>query len=80
MPRLAVIGIYNMTRGAARMAIIARLIIRAHEPHKWIVEPRFVDVENGDGNTQTGSRTAIGLLDIGSPRFFQPLYTASRVG
>ncbi|MEL0013499.1 MAG: hypothetical protein VW881_08790, partial [Alphaproteobacteria bacterium] len=34
VPRFAVVGIDDMAAGAARLAIIARLVVGAHEPHE----------------------------------------------
>ena len=62
------------------MAIITRLVICTHKPHERVVEPRFVDVEDRDGNAQPSSWPAIGLLEIRTARFFQPLYAARRIG
>ena len=33
VPRLAVVGVDDVAAGAARMAIVARLVVGAHEPH-----------------------------------------------
>src|SRR3546814_14348786 len=54
MARLAVVGIDDMAAGAARMAVIARLVVGAHEPHEGIVEAGLVDVERGDRHAQPG--------------------------
>ena len=58
------------------MAIIARLIIRPHKPGEGIIQARFMNVKRRNGDTQTRSRPAIGLLQIGAPRLFQTLNLA----
>ena len=80
MPRLAVVGVDDMAAGAARLAIVARLVVGAHEPHEGIVQPRLVDVEHRDGDAQAGAGAAVGLADVGPARFLQPLDLAGGVG
>ena len=78
--RLAVIGIDHMARGAAGMAVIARLIIGAKEPGERIVQSRLVNIEHRDRHAQTCSGPAIGLLEIRATRLFQTLDLSRRIG
>ena len=80
MARLAVVGIDHMAAAAAGAAIIARLIIGAHEPHERVVQPRFVDVQHWNGDAQPGARPPVALLQIGPPRLLQPLNAAGGIG
>src|SRR3546814_10022883 len=76
----SVVGVDDMAARTARMAIIARLVVRPHEPHIGIVEAGLVDVERRDRDAQTRSRAAIGLLEVGPPRLLQPLDRAGGIG
>ncbi len=76
----AVVGIDDMAARAARVAIVARLVIGAHEPHERIVEARLVDVEHRNGDADAGAWPAIGLLEIGPPRLLEPLDLPQRIG
>ena len=78
--RFAVIGIDHVATSAARMAIIARLIVGAHEPHVGIVEPRLVDIEHRDCHPEAGTGAAIGLLEVGPSGLFHALAVAAGVG
>src|SRR5690606_24865528 len=80
MARLAVIGIDDMAGGAARRAVIAWLIIGAHEPSEGIVEPRLVDVEQRHGDAQARARPAVRLADIRAARLLKALEQAGGVG
>ena len=80
MARLTVVGIDHMATRATRMTIIARLVIRPHEPHEGIVQPGLVDVEHRDRNAQAGPRPPVGLFQIGPPRFLEPLDQPGGVG
>src|SRR3546814_1978181 len=44
--RLAVVGIDDVTARAARMAIVAGLVVGSHEPHIGVVEARVVKVRS----------------------------------
>src|SRR5476651_800137 len=57
--RLAAVGVNHMTAGATRLAIVARLVVGAHEPHGGVVEPGLVDIEYRNGDTQPGAGAAI---------------------
>ena len=78
--RFAVIGVDNVAACAARMAVIARLVVRAHEPCEGVVEAGLVDVERRDRDAQTRAGATVRLLEVGATRLFQPLYLASRAG
>src|SRR3546814_6757987 len=69
----SVVGVDDMAARTARMAIIARLVVRPHEPHIGIVEAGLVEVERRDRDAQTPSRAAVGLVEVGPPRILQPL-------
>ena len=80
MARFAVIGVDHVAARTARMAIIARLVIGAHEPGEGIVEAGLVDVERRDRDAQAGGGTAVRLLEVGPPRLFQTLDRARGIG
>ena len=78
MARLAIVGIDDMAACAARMAVVAGLVVGPHEPGEGIVEPRLVDVEHRNGHAKAGSGATVRLLEIGPPRLLQPLDLATR--
>ena len=80
MPGFAVIRVDHMAAGAARLAIVAGLIIGSHEPHERIVEPGLVDIEYRNGDAQAGSGTAVGLFQVRTTGLFQPLDDAADIG
>ena len=80
MAGLAVVGVDDVAAGAARMAIVAGLVVGAHEPHVRVVEPGLVDVEHGDRDADAGAGAAIGLAQVGPPRLLEPLDRAGRIG
>jgi hypothetical protein len=80
VPRLAVVGIDHVAGGAARMAVVARLVVGAHEPGEGIVEAGLVDVEDRDRDAQAGAGAAVRLLEIGPARLLEPLDDAVGVG
>ena len=73
MPHFAIIGINDVARTAARGAIIAGLIIGAHEPGEGIVQAGFVDIDHWHRDAQAGAGATVGLADIGAARLFQTL-------
>ena len=79
VPRFAVIGVDDMAASAAGLAIVAGLVIGAHEPHERIVEPGLVDVENRNGDAQAGAGAAIGLFEVGTAGLFQSLDDAADI-
>src|SRR5690606_16062681 len=76
----AIVGVDHVAARAARMAIVARLVVGAHEPHERIVEPGLVDVEDRDRHAQPGARPPVRLLEVGPARLLEPLDRAGRVG
>src|SRR3546814_6884104 len=78
--RLAVVGIDDVTARAARMAIVAGLIVGPHEPHIGVVEARLVKVEHGDRDAQARARPAVRLFEVGAARLLEPLDAAGRIG
>jgi hypothetical protein len=78
--RLAVVRVDDVAARTARTAIVARLIIGAHEPHEWIIEARLVEVEHGDGDAQAGAGAAVRLLELRAAGFLEALDAAARVG
>src|SRR3546814_3319591 len=64
--RLAVVGIDDVTARAARMAIVAGLVVGPHEPHIRVVEARLVKVEHGDRDAQARARPAVRLFEVGA--------------
>ena len=80
VPRLAVVGVDDVAAGAARMAIVAGLVVGAHEPHVGVVEPGLVDVEHRDRDAEAGARAAVRLAEVGPARLLEPLDRAGRVG
>ena len=80
VPRLAVVGVDDVAAGAAGVAIVARLVVGAHEPHERVVEPGLVDVEDRDRDAKAGAGAAVRLADVGPARLLEPLDAAGRVG
>src|SRR3546814_5519125 len=80
VPGLAVVGIDDMAARAARLAIVAGLVVGPHEPHIGVVEARLVEVEDRDGDAQPGAGTAVRLLEVGAAGFFEPLDAAGGIG
>ena len=78
--RFTVVGIDHVATGAARGAIIARLVVGAHLPQERVVKPGLVDVEHRDRHAQAGRGAAIRLLEIGAAGLFQPLDDPADVG
>ena len=62
--RFAIIGVNHMATSAARLAIVPRLIIGAHEPHKGIIEPGLMDIECRNGDANAGRRATVRLFEI----------------
>src|SRR3546814_4610603 len=69
-----------MAARAARLAIVAGLVVGPHEPHIGVVEARLVEVEDRDGDAQPGAGTAVRLLEVGAAGFFEPLDAAGGIG
>src|SRR3546814_12986439 len=68
-----------MAARAARLAIVAGLVVGPHEPHIGVVEARLVEVEDRDGDAQPGAGTAVRLLEVGAAGFFEPLDAAGGI-
>src|SRR3546814_8419454 len=69
-----------MAARAARLAIVAGLVVGPHEPHIGVVEARLVEVEDRDGDAQPGAGTAVRLLEVGAAGFFEPMDAAGGIG
>ncbi len=80
MARLAVVGVDHVAARAARMAVIARLVVGPHEPGERIVEPGLVNIEHRDRDPRPSAGTACGLLQIGPPRLFELLDRTRGIG
>ena len=57
---VAVVGVDDVAGGAAGLAIVAGLVVGAHEPKVRVVETRLGDVEDRDGDARAGAGSAIG--------------------
>src|SRR5215469_7065864 len=77
--RVAVIGIDHMAAGAARIAVVAGIVVGPHEPHGGIVETRLGDVEDRDRDPETRRRAAFRLAQIGSAGLVELVDVAGRV-
>ena len=78
--RLAVVGIDHMAGGAARLAIVARLVVGAHEPGEGVIQAGLVNVQHRDRHAQARARSPVGLAKVRSARLFQPLKRAVGIG
>jgi len=76
---VAVVGIDDMARSTARVAIVAGIVIGAEKPGRRVVEARFGDVQDRDCDPQPGTRAAVGLADVGASRLLEPLQLTRRV-
>ena len=77
--RVAVVRVDHVAARAARRAIVARVVVRAHEPQERIVEARLVHVQHGDRHAQAGAGAAVRLAQVGTARLFQALQLAELV-
>ena len=77
--RIAVVGVDHVAAGATGRAIVARLLVGAEEPHERIVQARLRDVDERHRNASACAGTAVGLLDIGTPRLLEQLQLAGAV-
>src|SRR5205085_8713450 len=75
----ATIRMDDMAAGAARVAVVARIVVRSEEPHVRIVEPRLQDVEDRNRHPQPGRGAAVRLLQIRTSRLVEKLNLAGRV-
>ena len=80
VPRLAVVGIDDVTGSAARRTIVARLVIGAHEPGVGVVQPGLVNVQDRHSDAQAGAGSTRRLTDVRTAGLFQPLDLAGRAG
>ena len=65
MRRVAIVGVDRVASRAPRRAIVARLLVGAHEPHVRVVQPRLGDVDHRHRDAKPGAGAAIGLPDVG---------------
>ena len=77
---IAIVGVDRVATRTARRAIVSRLLVGAQKPHLRIVQPGLGDVDHRHRNSAARARTAIGLFQVGSPRFFQFLQRTAAVG
>ena len=80
MAWITVIGVNGVTTGTAGMAIVARIVVGAHKPHVRIIEASLGNVDDWHCDTATGTRPAVGLFEVGAPRFFEALDLPELVG
>ena len=73
VPRITVIGVDHVAGRAARAAVVARLVLRAQEPHQRVVEARLVQVEHRNGDAVAGAGPAVRLADIRPARLLEDL-------
>src|SRR6185369_13808504 len=79
MPWIAVVRIHDVTRRAARVAVVAGLIVGADEPGERIVESRLGDVDHRHRDARARARSAVGLTEVRPARLFDSLQLTVRV-
>src|SRR5215467_12264214 len=77
---VAVVGVNNMASGTTRVAIVAWIVVGAEKPSRRVVEARLGDVQNRYRDAQPGPGAAVRLAEIGTPRLFEALQLALRIG
>ena len=80
MARIAVVAVDHMAAGAARGAVIARLVVGPHKPGQGVVQPRLVEVDDRHRDARSGPRPAVRLAGIGPSRLLQALQLTERIG
>ena len=80
VPRLTVVGVDDVAGAAARGAIVAGLVVGAHEPGEGVVEARLVDVDHRHRDAQARAGAAVRLADVGPARLLDALDRAGGVG
>ena len=80
MARIAVVAVDHMAGGAARGAVIARLVVGPHEPGQGVVQARLVEVDDRHRDARSGSRPAVRLAGVGPSRLLQALQLTERIG
>ena len=78
MTRVAVVGVDDVAGRAAGRAVVAGLVVGAHEPGERIVEPGLGDVDQRHGNARAGAGPAVRLADVGTARLLEALDQAER--
>ena len=68
--RVAVIGIDDMTRGAATGAIVAGVIVRAGKRHDRVEQARFLETEKNGIGPKLGAETAFAEFVVRFPGIF----------
>src|SRR6185436_10300684 len=76
VPRIAVVRVDHVAGGAARVAEVARVVVRAHLPGERIVEARLVHVQHRDRYAQAGARATVRLPQVGTTRLLDALLRA----
>ena len=79
VPRVAVVRVHDVARRAARVAVVAGLIVGADEPGERIVEARLGDVDHRHRDARARARAAVRLAEVGPARLLDPLQLAGRV-
>ena len=74
-----VVGVCHMAGAAAGGAIVARLVVRAHEPGVRIIEAGLMNVQHRNGDADAGCRPAVRLADVRAARLLQSLQLAEGV-
>ena len=77
--RITIVRVHHMAARATRGTKVTRIVVGSHEPHQRIVQASLMDIEHRHGDTTTGSRTTIRLLEVGSTRLFEALNLAQRI-
>jgi len=77
---VAVVAIDDMAAGAARIAVVARVVVSSEKPHRRVVEAGLGDIEHRDRHPQPRRRPAVRLPQIGPSRLVELLDFAGRVG
>src|SRR5205085_8944360 len=60
-----VVGVDDVTRGATRLSVVARLVVCAHEGHDGVVQTNFLRAEDDGVNARLRAVTAIAQRNVG---------------
>ena len=79
MERILIVRIDHVAAGTARIAIVARLVVGAEEPHGRVVQTSLCDVDHRNGDAVAGAAIAIAGMQVGPARLIHFLAFAAGI-
>jgi hypothetical protein len=80
MPGIAVVGIHGMAGGAARAAVVARVVVGAQHPQVRVVEAGLGEVDHRHRHPVASARATVRLPQVRPARLVEALQEAQHVG